>query len=98
MNVFQFTDLQNTDKYKANVATANKVSGVRKFQPNSEVSRRVWQFHRGMLHTSLRRLALMIKLHLITNAPCTVEEINLISYHQECPACALASKSKQKED
>ena len=38
----------------------------------------------------------MIKLHLITNAPCTVEEINLISYHQECPACALAKANKRK--
>jgi hypothetical protein len=67
----------------------------RKLQPNNELSKRVWQFHRGMFHTSLRKLAQMIRSNLISNAPCTVEEINLVMNHQQYPACMLAKPNKR---
>jgi hypothetical protein len=97
MNIFAFADNMDNRNYISNQAV--RYQGIeqsqRKLQPNNELSKRVWQFHRGMFHTSLRKLAQMIRSNLISNAPCTVEEINLVMNHQQCPACMLAKTNKR---
>jgi hypothetical protein len=71
------------------------MQALTKYQSNSETNKRVWQLHRGMLHTSLRKLTQMIKANLISNALCSVEEINLIMNQQNCSACMLAKVNRR---
>ena len=71
------------------------MQALTKYQPNSEISKRVWQLLRTMLHTSLRKLAQMIKVILISNALWSVEEINLVMSHQNCSECMLAKINRR---
>jgi hypothetical protein len=51
-----------------------------RYQPNHDISNRVWSLHRCMMHISLRRISQMLKNNLLPGANCTAAEVDKVIY------------------
>lgn len=87
-----------THYYGLSVVTTEAVTSGRKRKPTTSMSFRVWRVHRRFKHVPLRTLSNMLRRGLIINCDVTPAEIDLVSSHQDCMACALARWKKLDEE
>jgi hypothetical protein len=96
VDIFQLAEPPETKKEQNIYANAMLAQSRRKEKPSHDVSYRVWRLHIGMFHTSLRKICAMMRANTLLGIQnCTVQEIELVMAHQQCPACAIAKSRKR---
>ena len=94
-NIFYLADqLPTVPLIQANLTTVPQ--SKQKQQTSHDLSFKVWRLHNGLFHTSLRRICAMLRANtLLGTKNCTVQEIELVMAHQQCPACMMTKANKR---
>jgi len=72
-----------------------KESKIGKRKPPIELSKKVFDLHKGSNHVlSLRKMATMIRDGLLMGTDITAAEVELVNQHQHCYACAMSKWNK----